>query len=63
MDETHLVDGSARQEPKATYEELIAKLLEAAKEVCWFDWSDNDDDAVEAVENLRAAIARVEART
>lgn len=32
------------------------KLRAAAKDVCWFDWSDNDDDAVEAIEKLRAAL-------
>jgi hypothetical protein len=33
------------------------ELAEAAKHVCWFDWSDNDDDAVEAIEELRRALA------
>lgn len=32
------------------------RLRAAAKGVCWFDWSDNDDDAVEAIEKLRAAL-------
>jgi hypothetical protein len=33
------------------------ELVEAAIAVCWFDWSDNDDDAVEAIEDLRRALA------
>lgn len=36
----------------------VAELLEAAGGVTWFDWSDNDDDAVASVEHLRAARAR-----
>lgn len=33
-------------------------LLEAAKAVCWFDWSDNDKDPCAAIDRLRAAIAK-----
>lgn len=32
------------------------RLRIAAEHVCWFDWSNNDDDAVAAVENLRRAL-------
>lgn len=35
------------------------KELEAAAEaVCWFDWSDNDSDAVAAIARLRALLVR-----
>lgn len=32
-------------------------LREAASKVCWFDWSDNDEDAVRAMDELRAALS------
>lgn len=31
-------------------------LRAAAKRVCWFDWSDNDMDAVAAIDALRKAL-------
>lgn len=31
----------------------IERLRKTAEAVCWFDWSDNDDDAVAAIDNLR----------
>lgn len=31
----------------------IERLRAAAKRVCWFDWCENDDDAVAAIEELR----------
>jgi len=34
------------------------RLREAAEVVCQYDWSDNDDDAVAAVDALRAALAQ-----
>ncbi|OAE39681.1 hypothetical protein [Brucella intermedia] len=46
----------------ATIEALEAKLAAAervrvaAERVVWFDWSDNDDDAVKAVSDLRAVL-------
>ena len=36
------------------------RLLEAAKAVCWYDWSGNDEDAVQAVEKLREAIKELD---
>jgi hypothetical protein len=33
-----------------------SSLREAAERVCWFDWSDNDMDAVAAIEALRKAV-------
>ena len=35
------------------------RLKAAARAVCWFDWSDNDDDACEAIESLRTAVKGV----
>lgn len=32
------------------------KVRKAAEHVVWFDWSDNDDDAVKAVSDLRSAL-------
>lgn len=32
---------------------IIATLLDLTKEVTDYDWEDNDEDAVKAVENLR----------
>ena len=34
-------------------------LAAAARAVVWFDWSGNDDDAVMAIESLRAELAKV----
>lgn len=34
----------------------VDALIQAAKEVTWFDWSENDADAVEAIEHMRAAL-------
>ncbi len=34
----------------------LRTALEAARAVCWFDWSGNDDDAVAAIERLRQEI-------
>ena len=34
----------------------IVELMEAAKGVTWFDWTGNDDDAVQSVDRLRAAL-------
>jgi len=34
-----------------------AELEKAAKAVVWFDWSDNDEDAVAAIAELRALAA------
>lgn len=36
-------------------------LVEAARAVCSFDWSDNDWDAVSAVNNLKAVLERLDA--
>lgn len=32
------------------------ELREAAKAVVWYDWSDNDEDAVRSIERLRALV-------
>lgn len=34
----------------------IERLRFAAEQVCWFDWTGNDEDAVTAINNLRAAL-------
>ena len=34
----------------------VERLRGAAERVCWFDWCDNDDDAVDAISDLRAAL-------
>lgn len=48
----------------AKYQEYIRRhsppasaIREAAKRVIWFDWSENDPDAVAAIDGLRAALA------
>lgn len=41
---------------RAAQAERIRELEAAARDVVWFDWSDNDDDAVAAIERLRAAL-------
>lgn len=38
------------------------RVIEAAQPVCWFDWSNNDSDAVAAVERLRTALQENAAR-
>lgn len=37
-------------------EKRLAELEDAARRVCWFDWSDNDEDAVDAVARLREIV-------
>lgn len=44
---------------RAAQAERMARLEEAARDVVWFDWSDNDDDAVAAIERLRAALGGI----
>ena len=34
----------------------IARLVAAAERVVWFDWTGNDTDAVQAIEDLRRAL-------
>lgn len=36
----------------------VEPLLKAAKAVCDYDWSDNDEDAVRAIEKLRSLMER-----
>lgn len=36
----------------------IKRLRIAAERVCYYDWSDNDPDAVAAIEALRGALAK-----
>jgi hypothetical protein len=50
---------------KPVSEEVLARKIKeanrqlraAAERVCAFDWSDNDADAVKAIEALRAALS------
>ena len=50
------------EEVEVIVEELVSlraeveRLRAAAEAVIWFDWSSNDPDAVEAIENLRSAL-------
>ncbi len=37
-------------------EQRLRQIEEAAREVCWFDWSDNDEDAVATIDKLRDAL-------
>ena len=37
-------------------ERALGELRIAAKAVCWFDWSDNDADAVRAINQLRSVL-------
>ncbi len=37
----------------------LEKVLAIAEDVCWFDWSGNDADAVHAVDQLRLALAEL----
>jgi hypothetical protein len=37
----------------------VDEFLSAAKDVCDYDWSDNDEDAVRAVEKLRSLMESV----
>ena len=37
-------------------EARIAELEKAARDVTWFDWSDNDSDAVAAIDRLRKLV-------
>jgi hypothetical protein len=39
-------------------EQRYAELKAAARAVTWFDWSDNDADAVRAVDALRKLVDR-----
>ncbi len=43
--------------PAGSESAASTKLREAAEAVIWFDWSDNDADAVVAIDTLRAALA------
>lgn len=40
----------------AALAEEVGRLKMAAERVVWFDWSDNDPDAVSAIEDLRALL-------
>jgi hypothetical protein len=37
-------------------ERALAELKAAAEKVSWFDWSDNDSDAIESIDMLRRLI-------
>ncbi len=34
----------------------LERVLLIAEDVCWFDWSNNDPDAVYAIDQLRLAL-------
>lgn len=58
----HTVAGSVEGKPTQTINYLqrlreLVKIEQAAKIVCRYDWSDNDDDAAKTIDNLRALIA------
>jgi hypothetical protein len=40
----------------------LLKVARAAEKVCYYDWSDNDGDAVKDVETLRARYKALNAR-
>lgn len=40
---------------------VVAELAAAAEGVLWFDWSDNDSDAVASIERLRNSLNRMQA--
>lgn len=45
--------------PRALAAEAERDRLRAlAERVCWFDWSANDEDAVQAIADLRAALQK-----
>lgn len=37
----------------------VERLRAAAERVCWFDWSSNDEDAVDAINALRDALRAI----
>lgn len=51
--ETLCVDAAAEIERLLA---LTTRLRTAAESVCWFDWSNNDTDAVGAIAELRLAL-------
>ena len=55
--ETRAMCGRAADEIKR-----LRAVETAAAAVCWFDWSENDDDAVSAVAELRAQLGPVRAK-
>src|SRR5688572_30463319 len=53
----------AAQPAPAPTDQAGERVREAARAVVWFDWSDNDPDAVAAIERLRAALTRAPSGT
>jgi hypothetical protein len=43
--------------PEKPVTTALEKVLAIAEDVCWFDWSGNDQDAVHAIDQLRLALA------
>lgn len=39
--------------------DALERIVKAAEDVCWYDWSDNDADAVEAIQALGVAIGPI----
>lgn len=59
MERQHAEDTSINQSLRLLdidQKRRIAELEKAAKAVCDYDWSDNDDDAVRAIEKLRRVL-------
>lgn len=50
-----VVAGTFQSEAERLSGEFLS-LRRAAERVCWFDWSGNDPDAVQAVEELRRTL-------
>jgi hypothetical protein len=55
----HTVSDTSTDRPVTTYSQPSTEpsLHAAAEHVCWFDWSDNDADAVAAINVLRKVLA------
>ena len=48
-------------EPGIVYEaaQKLERFMVAAERVCWYDWSDNDEDAVKEIQGLQAVLGPV----
>ncbi len=50
------VDRDAAERHISDLELRLADIEDAARAVCWYDWSDCDGDVVEAFKTLRAVL-------
>jgi len=57
----YALDATRAPREADTLRAQLAELVEAERSVTWYDWSDNDEDAVESIDRLRSALARAEA--